>query len=60
MKSAQCYTNKQRVMSEASVRKTQYPGSIALNNNPMYASINCNPIFNNLIYLSNNCCIRQK
>ena len=57
--SAQCYTNKRRVLAEASLRKTQYPGSIGLNNNPIYASINCNPDFTKLTYLINRCCIRN-
>jgi len=57
--SAQCYTNKRRILAEASVTKTQYPGSIGLNNNPIYASINCNPNFNELAYLIKLCCFRS-
>ena len=60
MKSAQCYTNKKRILAEVSVRKTQYPGSIALNNNPIYAATNCNPSFNSIIYFNNTCCNKQK
>jgi hypothetical protein len=56
--SAQCYTNKRRILAEASLRKTQYPGSIGLNNNPLYASINCKPNFTELVYLINRCCTK--
>ena len=57
---AQCYTNKKRILAEASVRKVQYPGSIGLNNNPIYSAINCKPDFNNLNYVSKVCCIKSK
>jgi len=60
MKTAQAYTNKRRILAEAALRKTQYPGSIGLNNNPIYASINCNPAFNTLNYSNNNCCKNSK
>jgi hypothetical protein len=56
--SAQCYTNKRRVLAEASVRKVHYPGSVALNNNPLYASINCKPDFNKVVYLIKLCCFK--
>lgn len=58
--SAQCYTNKRRILAEASLRKTQYPGSVGLNNNPIYASINCKPDFSKLVYLIKVCCIKRK
>lgn len=48
--SAQSYTNKRRVLAEASLRKVQYPGNIALNNNPILATRNCSPDFQSLIY----------
>jgi hypothetical protein len=57
--SAQCYTNKTRVIAEASLRKIQYPGSIGLNNNPIYAAINCNTDFSQLIYVINRCCVKR-
>jgi hypothetical protein len=56
--SAQCYTNKRRILAEASLRKVQYPGSIGLNNHPLYASINCKPDFSELVYLIKLCCVR--
>jgi hypothetical protein len=57
--SVQAYTNKRRILAEASLRKTQYPGSIGLNNNPLYATINCNSDFTNLVYLINRCCVKN-
>jgi len=57
--STQCYTNKRRILAEASIRKVQYPGSIGLNNNPIYSSINCKVDFKELIYLINRCCVRN-
>ena len=57
--STQCYTNKRRILAEASLRKVQYPGSIGLNNNPLYSSINCKADFKELIYLINRCCVRN-
>lgn len=54
--SAQCYTNKRRILAEASVRKVQYPGSVGLNNKAIYASIGCNQDFKELVYLINLCC----
>lgn len=56
--SAQCYINKRRVLAEASLRKTQYPGSIGVNNNPIYASINSKPDFTELLYIINRCCVK--
>lgn len=56
--STQAYTNKRRILAEASLRKTQYPGSIGLNNTPLYASINCSPDFNELAYSAKTCCTR--
>jgi hypothetical protein len=56
--SAQCYTNKRRILAEVSVRKVQYPGSIALNNNPIYATTNCKPDFTRLVYLIKLCCTK--
>lgn len=56
--SAQCYTNKRRILAEVSVRKVQYPGSIALNNNPIYATTNCRPDFSRLVYLIKLCCTK--
>jgi hypothetical protein len=57
--SAQCYTNRRRVLAEASLLKVQYPGSIALNNNPLHASVNCNPDFNKVVYLIKLCCFKN-
>ena len=48
--SAQSYTNKRRVLAEASLQKVQYPGNIGLNNNPILATRNCSPDFQSLIY----------
>lgn len=56
--STQAYTNKRRILAEASLRKVQYPGSIGLNNTPLYASINCNPDFNELTYSAKTCCTK--
>jgi len=58
--STQAYTNKRRIIAEASQRKTQYPGFIGLNNNPIYASINCRPDFSEITYSHiqrQKCCI---
>jgi hypothetical protein len=50
MSSAACYTNKVRTDSQARVTKVPYPGNVATNQNPLYASIACNPIFSVLRY----------
>lgn len=48
--STQAYTNKRRVLAEAGNRKVQYPGKVATNVNPIYATINCSANFQQLTY----------
>jgi hypothetical protein len=48
--SAQSYTNKRRILAEISVVKTQYKKGVSVNNNAMYASINCLPDFQQITY----------
>ena len=57
MRTASAYINKVRVRREATATKVQYPGSIALNTNPIYAAINCNPVFDVLRYMYTGKCI---
>lgn len=59
MRSAACYTNKVRTESQARVTKVPYPGNIATNQNPLYASIACNPVFTVLSYPVSLCCIKR-
>lgn len=49
--SAQSYTNKRRTLAEASVVKVEYKKGVTVNNNPIYASINCLPDFQQLTYV---------
>jgi len=47
--SSQAYTNRIRVLAEASVIKVQYPGRIATDNK-LSAAINCSPNFTTITY----------
>ena len=47
--SAQSYTNKRRVLAEASALKVQYPVSVAFTNT-LVPTINCNQTFQTLVY----------
>lgn len=47
--SAQCYTNKRRILAEASLVKTVYPGRVEYTNK-LSATINCNQNFQPLLY----------
>lgn len=49
--SAQSYTNKRRILAEASVVKAQYMKSVAVNKNSIYATINCLPNFQPITYI---------
>jgi len=49
--SAQSYTNKRRTLAEASVVKVEYKKGVTVNNNSIYASINCLPDFQQLTYI---------
>jgi hypothetical protein len=49
--SAQCYTNRRRIRAEASVLKVQYKKGVTVNNNPIYATLNCLPDFQELTYI---------
>ena len=48
--SAACYTNRIRTRAQARVTKVQYPGNIATNYDPLYATDGCNPRFNVINY----------
>jgi hypothetical protein len=48
--SAQAHTHKMRLLAEASLVKVQYPGKVAVNQNPIYAIRNCSPDFRVLQY----------
>lgn len=45
MSSAACYTNKVRVVAYSKNTKVNYSGNIAVNSDPLYASLGCNPNF---------------
>jgi hypothetical protein len=47
--SAQAYINRKRVLAEASLLKTVYPGRVEYTNK-LSATINCNSNFNNIDY----------
>ena len=52
MSSAACFTNRRRVIAEASLLKVQYPGKIA-SENPLLPVQNCRPDFSVLTYVDN-------
>ena len=54
--SAARYTNLIRTQSEARVTKVQYPFSDALNYNPLYSSIGCNPRYERISYQTKQKC----
>ena len=45
MSSAACYTNKVKVTAYSKNSKVNYPGNIAVNSDPLFASLGCNPRF---------------
>ena len=49
--SAQSYTNKRRILAEASFAKAQYNKGLAVNNNSIYATVNCLPNFQQITYI---------
>lgn len=51
MTSAACLTNRRRLLVEAKNTKVQYPGSISVNTEAIYSTINCNPNFSRLRYI---------
>ena len=56
MSSAACYTNKRRVIAEASITKVQYPGKIANNNDVILSVQNCSPNFDDMRYYTHLLC----
>jgi len=59
--SAQAHTNKMRILAESSLVKVQYPGKVALNQNPIYSTVNCSPDFRVLQYSAKPlCCGMQR
>ena len=54
--SSQSYTNRLRILAIANNTKVQYTRGIAVNNNPIYSTINCSPNFNILPYVFNRSC----
>lgn len=58
MPSAACYTNKRRVLAEASVTKVEYPGKIAVNNGALSVR-NCSPDFQVLSYTKPVCDLKR-
>lgn len=47
--SSQAYTNRIRILAEASLTKTQYPANM-ISDNKLSATINCSPNFSILTY----------
>ena len=45
-----------RTVATANVTKVHYPINIALNYNPMYSSIGCNPTYSLFTYATSRCC----
>ena len=54
--SASHYTAMRRTVATANVTKVHYPTNIALNYNPMYSSIGCNPAYSLFMYEDAPCC----
>lgn len=54
--SAARYTAMRRTVATANVTKVHYPKNIALNYNPMYSSIGCNPTYSIYTYPNPPCC----
>ena len=59
MSSAACYTNKRRVIAEASLTKVQYPGKVAVNNDVILSVRNCSPDFSVLHYFKPVCNLKR-
>lgn len=59
MSSAACYTNKIRVKAEANVTKVEYPGKIAVNNDPILSTQNCSPNYAVLNYVKPVCNLKR-
>ena len=58
MSSAACYTNRRRVLAEASVTKVQYPGRVATNNDTILSVRNCSPDYDIMNYVTTKpCCV---
>ncbi len=55
MPSAACYTNKRRVIAEASLTKVQYPQQIAVQNT-LLPTENCSRNFSSVIYYTHIVC----
>ena len=50
-----------RILAESSLVKVQYPGKVALNQNPIYSTVNCSPDFRVLDYSGKPvCCGTQR
>ena len=47
--SAQAYTNRRRILAEASIVKVQFPKGVA-SHNKLTPTINCNQSFENIVY----------
>jgi len=54
--SASRYTAMRRTVATANVTKVHYPTNIALNYNPIYSSIGCNPTYSIFMYEDKPCC----
>ena len=58
--STQAYINKLRILAIANNTKVQQPRNIAVNNNPIYSTIDCNPNFETLTYTPIITCSKAK
>lgn len=56
MRSSASFTNRRRVLAEASITKVQYPGRVANNNDSILSVKNCLPDYSELIYKTKFCC----
>ena len=54
--SASRYTAMRRTVATANVTKVHYPTNIALNYNPLYSTIGCNPTYSLFMYADPPCC----
>ena len=49
--SIQAYTNRLRLLAVANNTKVQQPRNVAVNNSPLYSTINCKPNFKSILYI---------
>jgi hypothetical protein len=54
--SAARYTSMRKTVATANITKVHYPGKAAVNYNPLYSTIGCNPTYSLFMYSNPPCC----